>query len=323
MGTRRTIAVVGATGTQGGSVARAILDDRRAAFCVRALTRNPHSERAQALARLGADVVEADADDIASLTKAFTGAYGAYCMTDFWGHGDPDRERAQGLAIAEAVRCAGIRHAVWSTLEDTRRFVPLSDARMPTLHGHYKVPHFDAKGEVDAAFQRLNVPTTFFLTSFYWENFLNFPGMGLRAGAAGDLALAMPLGDSAMPGIAVEDIGLCALGIFSDACRIGQRIGVAGGHLTGAQMAAAFTEVLGRPVRYVDVDPSAYRTWTFPNAPELSNMIQFKRDFADAFCSVRSVERSAQLNPLLQGFGQWLARHSDEFRPSLVFSADR
>src|SRR4051812_24196859 len=126
MGTSRTIAVVGATGTQGGSVARAILHDRDAAFCVRALTRNPRSERAQALARLGADVVHADADDSESLKNAFAGAHGAYCMTDFWGHGDPDREREQGLAIAEAARCAGVQHAIWSTLEDTRRFVPLS-----------------------------------------------------------------------------------------------------------------------------------------------------------------------------------------------------
>src|SRR2546423_1550273 len=233
MGIRRTIAVVGATGTQGGSLARAILRDRDAGFCVRALTRNPSGDRAQALARLGAEIVRADADDLASLKQAFAGAYGAYCMTDFWGHNDPDRERGQGLAIAEAVRCAGVQHAIWSTLEDTRRFVPLSDSRMPTLHGHYKVPHFDAKGEVDEAFQRLGVPTTFFLTSFYWENFLNFPGMGLRKDADGGLTLAMPLGRSRLPGIAAEDIGRCALGIFNDACSAGQRIGVAGGHLTG------------------------------------------------------------------------------------------
>jgi uncharacterized protein YbjT (DUF2867 family) len=314
MGTSKTIAVVGATGTQGGSVARAILNDRGAAFRVRALTRNPHSERAQTLARLGADVVQADADDISSLKKAFAGAHGAYCMTDFWGHGDPDLEREQGLAIAEAVRCAGVQHAIWSTLEDTRRFVPLSDSRMPTLHGKYKVPHFDAKGEVDDAFQRLGVPTTFFLTSFYWENFLNFPGMGLHKDAGGALTLTMPLGRSRLPGIAAEDIGRCALGIFKETCSIGQRIGIAGGHLTGEQMAASMTRALSRPVRYVDVDPAVYRTWNFPGAAELSNMIQFKRDFEEPFCSVRSIERSRQLNPSLQTFDNWLAIHAREFR---------
>jgi uncharacterized protein YbjT (DUF2867 family) len=314
MGTKRIIAVIGATGSQGGSVARAILHDRAADFCVRAITRNPAGERAQALTRLGADVVHADADDVGSLKQAFAGAYGAYCMTDFWGHSDPDREHEQGLAIAEAARCAGLQHAIWSTLEDTRRFMPPPDARMPTLHGKYKVPHFDAKGATDEAFERLGVPTTYFLTSFYWENFLNFPGMGLRKDEHGELMLAMPLGDKRLPGIAVDDIGACALGVFKQTCSTGQRVGVAGEHLTGAQMAAGLAKALGRPVRYVDVDPAVYRTWDFQGAAELSNMIQFKRDFESVFCGSRSVERSRQLNPQLQTFDQWLARHAGDFR---------
>ncbi len=312
MSTRRTIAVVGATGTQGGSVARAILHDRDAAFRVRAITRNPASERAQALARLGADVVYGDADNLESLKQAFTGAYGAYCMTDFWGHGDAERERAQGVAMAEAARCAGVQHVIWSTLEDTRRFMPLSDPRMPTLQGNYKVPHFDAKGEADEAFRRFGVPTTFYLTSFYWNNFINFPGMGLRKDADGELFLAMPLGDKKLPGIAVDDLGLCALGVFT-ACPTGETIGVAGEHLTGAQMAASLGRALGRSVRYVDVEPASYRTWDFPGAAELSNMLQFKRDFEHVFCGSRSVARSRELNPALQTFDQWLSRHSREF----------
>jgi uncharacterized protein YbjT (DUF2867 family) len=314
MGMKRVIAVVGATGSQGGSVARAILHDRAADFCVRALTRRPDSDRAQALARLGADVVRADADDVGSLKAAFAGAHGAYCMTDFWGHGDPDREHEQGMAIAEAVRCAGVPHVIWSTLEDTRRFMSASDSRMPTLHGKYRVPHFDAKGETDETFERLGVPTTFFMTSFYWENFLNFPGMGLRHDDNGDLLLAMPLANKRLPGIAVDDIGACALGVFRQTCTAGQRIGVAGEHLTGEQMAASMTRALGRPVRYQDVDPAVYRTWDFQGAAELSNMLQFKRDFEDVFCGARSVERSRQLNPGLQTFDQWLARHAGEFR---------
>jgi uncharacterized protein YbjT (DUF2867 family) len=138
--------------------------------------------------------------------------------------------------------------------------------------------------------------------------------MGLRKDADGGLTLAMPLGRSRLPGIAAEDIGRCALGIFNEACSAGQRIGVAGGHLTGDEMAASFTKALGRPVRYVDVDPAVYRTWDFAGAAELSNMIQFKRDFEREFCSARSLERSRQLNPSLQTFDQWLERHRGEFR---------
>ena len=314
MGTKRIIAVVGATGTQGGSVARAILADRTGNFALRVLTRKPSGDRAQVLARLGADVVNADVDDLDSLKRAFAGAYGAYCMTDFWGgHGDPERERVQGSTMAEAAHCTGLQHVIWSTLEDTRRHLALADSRMPTLLGKYKVPHFDGKGEADEAFRRLGVPTTFFLTSFYWENLLRFPGMGLRRGADGELFFAMPMADRKLPGIAVDDIGLCALGLFKQPCSTGQTVGVAGGHPTCEQMAASLARTLGQTIRYVDVDPAVFRTWDFPGAPELSNMLQFKRDFQDIFCGARSVERSKQLNPALQTFDQWLARHAGEF----------
>lgn len=314
MGAKRIIAVVGATGTQGGSVARAILQDRDGDLSVRALTRNPSGERARALARAGADVVYADLDDLDSVKRAFSGAYGAYCMTDFWGgHGDPERERVQGTTMAEAARCAGLHHVIWSTLEDTRRFVPLSDSRMPTLLGKYKVPHFDGKGEANDAFLRHGVPTTFFLTSFYWENFLRFPGMQLRTSGDGELILAMPMADKKLPGIAVDDIGLCALGVFRQTCSAGQTIGVAGEHLRCEEIAASLTNALGTRVRYVDVDPAVFRTWDFPGAAELSNMLQFKRDFQEAFCGARNVERSRRLNPALQTFDEWLSRHSAEF----------
>ena len=314
MKSTRIIAVVGATGTQGGSVARAILNDRANDFALRAITRKPSSPRAEALACAGAEVVYADLDDLESITRAFTGAYGAYCMTDFWGgNGDPERERLQGTSMAEAARCAGVQHVIWSTLEDTRRYVPLSDARMPTLLGKYKVPHFDGKGEADEAFVRLGVPTTFFLTSFYWENFLRFPGMQLRRREDGDTILAMPMGDRKLPGIAVDDLGLCALGVFRQTCSVGQTIGVAGEHLACAQIAASLTKATGRTVRYMDVDPADFRTWDFPGAAELSNMLQFKRDFQEVFCGHRSVERSRQLNPALQTFDAWLARHASEF----------
>jgi len=314
---KRIIAVVGATGTQGGSVARALLSDGRDEFAVRVITRNPAGDSAQALARQGVEVAYADLDDLDSMKRAFAGAYGAYCMTDFWGgNGDPERERLQGSTMAEAARCAGLLHVVWSTLEDTRRFMPLSDTRMPTLLGRYKVPHFDGKGEADEVFRRLGVPTTFFLTSFYWENFYRFPGMGLRRAPDGELILALPMADKKLPGIAVDDIGLCALGIFRQTCSVGQTIGVAGEHLTCAQIAASLSTALGRSVRYIDVEPAEFATWDFPGAAELSNMLQFKRDFQEPFCSARSVERSRQLNPALQTFDAWLSRHASDFVPS-------
>ena len=152
MSERKIIAVIGATGAQGGGLVHAILNDPQHEFAARAITRKPDSDKARELARLGAQVVAADADDEASLARAFAGAYGAFCVTNFWEHFSPEKEVAQATNQAKATKQAGVAHTVWSTLEDSRRFVPLSDDRMPTLMGKYKVPHFDAKGEADAVF---------------------------------------------------------------------------------------------------------------------------------------------------------------------------
>jgi uncharacterized protein YbjT (DUF2867 family) len=305
----RTIAVLGATGAQGGGLVRAILSDRRGGFRARALTRDVGSEHARELARLGAEVVAADVGDEQSLRRAFAGAYGAYCVTFYWSHFSPEREIAEAGAIARAAKAAGISHAIWSTLEDTRKFMPLSDTRMPTLMGKYKVPHFDSKGEADGLFAGAGVPTTFLLTSFYWDNFINF-GSGPQRGPDGELAIAFPMGDKKLPGIAAEDIGRCAYGIFQRGGElIGKRVGIAGEHLTGAEMASALTRALGQKVKYNDVPPDVYRAFGFPGAEDLGNMFQFKRDFNEAFCGARDVAFSRSLNPALQDFEQWLSRN--------------
>jgi uncharacterized protein YbjT (DUF2867 family) len=168
------------------------------------------------------------------------------------------------------------------------------------------VPHFDAKGEANAHFVSAGVPTTFLLTSFYWDNFIHF-GMGPKKGPDGRLAITLPMGDKKLPGIAAEDIGKCALGIFSRGEEfLGKTVGIAGEHLSGAEMAEAFTRVLGREVRYNAVTPEAYRSFGFPGADDLGNMFQFKRDFNDYFCGARSVEFSRGLNPELLTFDAWL-----------------
>jgi len=305
----RIIAIVGATGAQGGGVARAILADRSGGFTLRALTRHVDSEKARALAAAGAEVVAADLDDEASLVRALDGAHGAFFVTNFWEHFSPDREKAQARAMARAAKTARVRHAVWSTLEDSRTFIPLDDTRMPTLLGHYKVPHFDAKGESDRFFVDAGVPTTFLLTSFYWENLIGF-GMGPKAGPDGTLTWPMPLGSARFPSIAVEDIGRCAYGILKQGPSLaGRHIGIAGEQLTGDEMAAALGEALGKPVRYQAVPFDRFRAGGFPGAEDLGNMFQFNVEFADAFCAARDIDRSRALNPALQTFRQWLAVH--------------
>ncbi|HEX6408940.1 MAG TPA: NmrA/HSCARG family protein [Gemmatimonadales bacterium] len=309
---KKIIAVVGATGAQGGGLARAILADRNGEFGVRALTRKPDSEKARALKNAGAEVVTADVDDPASVRRAFTGAYGAFCLTNYWEHFSPERELTQARNQAQAAKDAGLQHVIWSTLEDTRKWVPLEDDRMPTLMGKYKVPHFDAKGEADGIFRELGVPTTFLLTAFYWENLIFF-GAGPQRGPDGVLAITFPLDDKPLPSIAVEDIGKCAYGIFKRGREfINRTVAIAGEHLTGAEMARQLTQALGQEVRYNNVPPEVYRSFGFPGADDLGNMFQFKRDFNDYFVGARSLEFSRSLNPELQTFEEWLAVHKGE-----------
>jgi uncharacterized protein YbjT (DUF2867 family) len=306
---KKTIAVMGATGAQGGGLVRAIQADASGPFRARGITRDAGSEKARALAQTGAEVVSATADDPESLEKAFAGAHGVYCVTFFWEHFSPEKEMAHARNMAQAATKAGAAHVIWSTLEDSRKFIPLGDDRMPTLQGKYKVPHFDAKGESDRFFTEAGVPTTFLLTSFYWENLIFF-GMGPKKAADGKLALTLPLGAAKFPQIAVEDIGKCAYGIFKKGGEyVGKTVGVAGEHLTGAEMAASLSKALGREVRYNDVPPEAYRKFGFPGAEDLGNMFQFNRDFAGEFCAARSLGVSRALNPELQTFDQWLERN--------------
>lgn len=306
MAERKVIVVTGATGAQGGGLARAILAEPDAGYAVRAVTRDANSDAARALADAGAEVVTADLDDPASIERAFDGAYGAYCVTFFWAHFSPERERAEARTMAQAARAAGLRHVIWSTLEDTRRWLALDDPRMPTLMERYKVPHFDAKGESDDFFRQAGVPTTFLLTSYYWDNLIHF-GMGPKPGPDGTLQFVLPMGDRKLPGIAAEDIGRCAWGIFKQGTELaGRTIGVAGEHLTGAEMAASLARALGREVRYAAISPDAYRALGFPGSDDLGNMFQFKHDFNEDFCAARSVATSRSLNPGLMSFDDWL-----------------
>jgi len=306
---KKTIAIVGATGAQGGGLVDAILEDKSGEWAARALTRDAGSEKAKALAARGAAVVAANVDDVESLKQAFAGAHGAFCVTFFWDHFSPDKEKAQAKAMAEAAKAAGVEHVVWSTLEDTRQRVPLTDDRMPTLMEKYKVPHFDAKGEANQFFLDSGVPTTLLHTAFYWDNLIYF-GMGPKKGPDGKLVFTLPMADKRLSGIAAADIGRCAFGIFKRGAEYaGKSLGIAGEHLTGAQMAAALTKALGQEVAYNAVTPEAYRSFGFPGAEDLGNMFQYKRDFESEYCSFRDLGVSRSLNPSLQTFEQWLASH--------------
>jgi uncharacterized protein YbjT (DUF2867 family) len=307
MADRKIIAVVGASGAQGGGLVRSILADTSGEWGVRAITRNPDSDKARALAAAGAEVVRGDADDETTLDAAFAGAHGVFVVTNFWEHFSAERELTQAAAMARATRRAGNAHVVWSTLEDTRKWIPLSDPRVPTLHVKYKVAHFDAKGEADAVFAAEAAPTSYLITSFYWDNFIHF-GMGPRRGEDGRLGIAWAAGGAPLPGIAVADIGACAFGIFRrGGAAAGQRFGICGEILTGEQFAAAMGRHLGEPVTFTDLPFEVYRNLGFPGADDMSNMFQVQSLFSREFVADRDVELARSLHPGLQDFDTWLA----------------
>ncbi|QKV73592.1 NmrA/HSCARG family protein [Amycolatopsis sp. Hca4] len=315
MSDKKIIAVLGSTGAQGGGLVRAILDDPDGPFAARAVTRNADSPKARALAERGAEVVEATLDDEESLRKAFEGAHGAYVVTNFWESMSADVELAQAATAARAAKGAGVAHVVWSTLEDTREVIPVADRRVPVLQDRYTVPHFDAKAEADAFFRDSGVPTTYLRSTFYWEGFTQ--GSGPVRGEDGRLVLTLPIGEARLPGIAAEDIGRTADGVFAAGDEyVGKTVSIAGEHLTGAQYAAAFADALGEPVGYRPLTPGEFRALGLPAGDEFGNMFQFYVEGERDFVAARDLAAVRALNPRLQTFRAWLAAHVEAVRPA-------
>jgi uncharacterized protein YbjT (DUF2867 family) len=311
MADKKTIAVVGSTGSQGGGLVNAILADPGGGFAARAITRDPAKDNAKALAAKGAEVVQANIDDVESLKKAFAGAHGVYAVTNFWEHFSGEKEIQQAKNIAEAAKAAGVKHVIWSTLEDTRKLMSPDDKRMPILQGKYRVPHFDAKADANAAFAGL--PTTFLVTSFYWDNLYLF-ALAPKKDAEGKYGWSYPTGEAKMPGIAAEDIGKAAYGIFKAGEQyVGKTVGIAGESLSFQEMSQKLERGLGiSPVTFTPVDADVFRGYGFPGADEYGNMFQTYRDFEKEVNAARSVDATRQLNPSLQNFDQWLAKNKDK-----------
>jgi len=310
MSENKVIAVVGSAGSQGGGLCRAILDDPSGGFSCRAITRDPGKEKAQALAAKGAEVVHADLDDVESLKKAFAGAHGVYAVTNFWEHFSAEKEKAQAKNIADAAKAAGVKHVIWSTLEDTRKLMAPDDTRMPMLQEKYRVPHFDGKAESDAYFAGL--PVTFLVTSFYWDNLYMF-GLAPKKGDDGSYSWAFPMADKKLAGIAAEDIGRVAYGIFKAGEQyIGKTVGIYGEALTIEELGRKLSNVLGiGPIHYHAAEADEYRAYGFPGADEMGNMFQVYRDFEQEVLGARSVEVARELDPELMDFDQFLERYKD------------
>src|SRR3954452_3214623 len=316
MSEHKTIAVVGGTRATAGGPAPALLSEGGSGFTCRAITRTPDSAAARALADLGATVVRADLDDADSLVGAFDGAHGVFCMPTFWEPLSPQREPAQAGNQARAAAAAGVQHAIWSTMEDTRRWYPLEDDRMPTVMDGYKVPPFDAKADGNRAFEAAGVPTTYLLPPTHWDAFVFGKGAPQR-GPDGVLSLAIPLGDAALPGMAAEDIGRCAYAIFQQPEQYrGATVGLAAECTTSERLADGLSRVFGERVRYQPMPLEAFRSLPFPGIDIAANMFQFIAEVPE-HTRLRDVAVARSLNPALCGFDAWVERTRSRFAASV------
>ncbi|XP_039592672.1 nmrA-like family domain-containing protein 1 isoform X1 [Polypterus senegalus] len=298
MSGRPAVVVFGATGAQGGSVAKALLSD--GSFHVRAVTRNPRKRAARELARLGAEVVKADLERPESLRLALDGASAIFLVTDYWELGDKEREVTQGKAVGDLAKKVGVRHVVFSGLEDVNRLTG----------GRLQVSHFDGKGEVERHLRHISLPATCLRMPSYFENFIEHfrpqpePRGGYRLGE-----YEIPMADIPMDGMSVEDLGPVVVTILKNRSEyIGKDIGLSAERLTIQQYAEVLSRQLKRSIRAAEISPEEYEKLPFPGAQDLANMFRFYRMRPE-----RDLNLTRRLNPVVLGFEEWLSRNLHHF----------
>lgn len=297
----KTILVFGATGAQGGSVARALLS--RGKFKVRAITRKTDSPAANALRDLGAEIVQGDLDDPASLAAALEGVYGVFGVTNFWEHFD--KEGPQGRNLVKAVADAKVQHFIFSTLP------PIEKA----TGGALKSPHFDLKAEHEDYARSLGIPATFVHVPFYYENFLAF--FPPRPAGDGTYQFGFPQGDTPLAAISVQDVGPIVAPMFEQPEQyIGKTVPLAGDEIPPQEYAAALSRATGKTVQYTYVPRETFAALGFPGAEDLADMFEFYRLHIPS--RVEDVETCRALAPELQSFDTWAANHADALRATLA-----
>lgn len=297
----KTILVFGATGAQGGSVARALLS--RGAFKVRAITRKPDSPAANALRDLGAEIVQGDLDDPASLAAALQGVYGAFGVTNFWEHFD--KEGPQGRNLVKAVADANVQHFIFSTLP------PIEKA----TGGALKSPHFDLKAEHEDYARSLGIPSTFVHVPFYYENFLYF--FPPRPAGDGTYQIGFPQGDTPLAAISVQDVGPIVAPMFEQPEKyIGQVVPLAGDELPPQAYADAISRATGKTVNYTHVPRETFAALGFPGAEDLADMFEFYRLHIPS--RVKDLETCRALAPEVQSFDTWITRNAEAMRKALA-----
>jgi len=239
---QKTILVTGATGNQGGAVARRLIKD---GWRVRALSRDPYKPASKALSELGIEVIRGDLSDKPSLEAALRGVYGIVAVLTPFEDG-VEGEVRQGKNIAEAARSAGVEHFIYSSVAGADKDTG--------------IPHFESKRQVEKYIEWLELPCTTFRPVFFTYNFNSAQLKTSILG--GTLSLAIrPYRPLQM--LAVEDFAeFVALALDRPESFMGRTLELAGDELTMTQTAEAFSRVLGRQVRYVEMPIGEVRKYS-------------------------------------------------------------
>ena len=301
MNLKKIILVTGATGAQGGSVAKALLNENK--FAVRILTRNARSPKAIALREAGAEIAEGDLDDMQSLLLAMKDVYGVFGVTSFWEHFE--KEYQHGKNLVEAVHQSGIKHFVYSSLANYNEL----------SCGTLSVPHCDIKAALEEYARSLNIPATFVSIAFYYQNFLSF--FPLQKDENDHFFFGFPQGDTKLSIVNVEDMGGVVAPIFDHPAEyIGRRVGIVGEDLTCDEYAAILSKVLQQNVYYKYIPRDVYAGFGFPGSEELANMFEVQR----LYIKNRQLDliESYGLNPSMQRFEKWLEKNKEKFAPHIA-----
>jgi len=301
MNDKPVVLVAGATGAQGGSVARHLLDTGQ--WTVRALTRDATRDAARRLAAGGAELAVGDLGDQASLVAASAGISALFLVTDHWALGK-EREYQYGRNAVDAAIAGGARHIVYSSLPEAHR----------RSGGRLHLPHHDSKARLEAELRAEQLPATFVHPSTYYEN---WPVRRLRRDPGGGLVFAFPHGAAPLAAVAIEDLGGVVSAVLAGGSGFhGRRIGVVGDLRPPAEYAGILTGVLGTPVRYHDIPREEFARLPIRNARELADMFEFSR----LYQAERDDDRlqTRELYPQVQTFEQWAAATAAAFAPLLA-----
>ncbi|MEP0829443.1 MAG: NmrA/HSCARG family protein [bacterium] len=297
---KRTILVTGATGWQGGSVARFLLKDGK--FSVRALTRKPDSETARELSKMGVEIFKGNLSDINLIRPAVKDCYGVFGVTNFWEHFDKEYEH--GMNLLRAVKEAGVKHYVFSSLPHPKSF------------GYNNpVPHFEIKAQVEEAIRKEGIPATFIHVAFYYENFLFF--VMPQKNGDGSFSYGFPQGDTLLAGTSAGDVGGVVTQIFNRPEEyMGRTVGVVGDDLKAADYIEIMSRHVGKKIVFNHIPREVFAKFEFPGAEDVANMFDMNRLHIPN--RQKDIEESRRLYPGMKRFETWVMENKGKLEK--VFS---